>query len=349
MTPSLSSPAQAGDPVTAHISMKHTTRHTNSEDTGCPVFAGHDKLKNASIAVARRLIAGAFRREGLDSPELDARVLIGHALGLDHAALAAATRMLSAQEANAISALAARRLAREPVARIVGVREFWGFEFRLMPATLVPRPESETVVETALAAIDAGGGRTRSLRMADLGTGSGALLLALLSELPNAIGVGTDVSLLALETARENARCHGLANRAHFVACDFGAALSGPFDLIVSNPPYIASGEIAGLAPEVREHDPLLALDGGVDGLDGYRATAADARRILAPDGALVVELGAGQASAVAALLLGGGIVAGPPAYDVAGQPRALPARLTYARTASPGPKIALGLSSESD
>lgn len=303
-----------------------------------------------SIASARRVIADIFRKNQLDSPELDARVLIGHALGLDHAALASdAGRALSAREAESISALVARRLAREPVARILGSKEFWGLEFRLTPATLVPRPETETVVETALAAIDAGGPRTRALRIADLGTGSGALLLALLSELPGAFGIGTDISLAALETARENAVRLGLAPRARFVACDFAAALSGPFDLVVSNPPYIASADIGGLAPEVREHDPLLALDGGADGLAAYRAIAADAARILAADGTLVVELGAGQATPVAALLLDGGIRAEPAASDLLGHPRALPGRPIHARKASPNAKIALGLSGQSD
>jgi release factor glutamine methyltransferase len=285
-----------------------------------------------TIALIRRRVARAFREQGLDSSDLDARVLVGHALGLDHAALAsAAERILTAKEIEAISAFAARRLAHEPVARILGFKEFWGLEFRLAPATLVPRPETETVVEAALAAIEATGPRERPLRVADLGTGSGALLLALLSELPNAWGIGTDLSLPALAVARDNAARLGLASRAHFVACNFAAALRGPFDLVVSNPPYVASSDIAGLAPEVREHDPHLALDGGREGLDPYRLIAADARRILASDGSLVVELGAGQAAAVSALLLSGGIVAGPAKPDLSGHPRALPGRVARA------------------
>ncbi len=284
--------------------------------------------RDASVAAARRHFADAFRRHGIETPELDARILVGHALGLDHAGLASAShRALTAEERAAISALADRRLAHEPVARILGVKEFWGLEFRLTPSTLVPRPETETVVETALKALDAQGPRTRPLRITDLGTGSGALLLALLSELPNSTGIGTDVSLGALQSARDNAKRLGLAPRAHFALCDFAAALSGPLDVIVSNPPYIASGEIGGLAPEVRDNDPLLALDGGPDGLAAYRAIAADTRRILARDGILVLELGAGQAAAVTTVLLGGGMESEPPANDLSGHPRALLAR----------------------
>ncbi len=148
----------------------------------------------------------------------------------------------------------------------------------------MPRPETETVVEAALAAIDGDGPRTRALRIADLGTGSGALLVALLSELPNAIGIGTDVSREALAAARDNAGRLGFASRAVFAACDFGAALAGAFDLVVSNPPYIASAEIALLPPEVR-HDPRRALDGGADGLGCYRAIAGQAPKLLKPDG----------------------------------------------------------------
>jgi release factor glutamine methyltransferase len=280
-----------------------------------------------TVAEARRTLAATLHAGGLDTPDLDARILLGHALGLDHAALAAAaTRRLGVDEENAVAALANRRLAGEPVARILGYKEFWSLPLRVDAATLVPRPETETVVEAALAAIDADGPRSRNLRIADLGTGSGALILALLSELPNAFGVGTDASTKALAVARDNAR--RLAQiRARFIACDVAAALRGPFDAIVSNPPYIASGDIAALAPDVRDFDPHLALDGGADGLHFYRAIAAAAPTLLAPGGVLVVELGIGQAEPVAHLFAAAGLAPSPPYPDLNGTPRALVAR----------------------
>jgi release factor glutamine methyltransferase len=277
-----------------------------------------------SIEAMRRQLAREFRRHGIDSPELDARLLVGHALGLDHAALAAQSRrVLARTETETIAALAQRRLAREPVARILGRKEFWGLPFQLNADTLLPRPETETVVEAALVLIGEGGKR-RPLRIADLGTGSGALLLALLSELPAASGVGTDISPGALRCASDNAAALGLADRAAFVACDYGTALKGPFDLIVCNPPYVAEHELAGLAPEVRHFDPRRALDGGPDGLAGYRAVAADAGRLLAPDGAIVVELGFGQGGAASAVFAAVGLAPRPPKHDLLGIPRAL-------------------------
>ena len=281
-----------------------------------------------TVAQARRAVADAFRQAGLDSPELDARLLTGHALDLDHTALASEpNRMLHDDEARKLDALAARRLDREPVARILGVKEFWGMPLRLNQATLVPRPETETVVETALAALDRSGPRTRPLRVADLGTGSGALLLALLSELPNASGIGTDISREALDAAQDNAVRLGFMPRAAFTIGDFGTALTGVFDIVVSNPPYIASGDFDALPPEVR-HDPRRALDGGADGLACYRTIAGQARKLLAPDGHLVVEVGIGQEPAVAALFQVAGLAPSPAHPDLAGIPRALHARV---------------------
>jgi release factor glutamine methyltransferase len=286
--------------------------------------AESDGVNVPTVAGARRAWADKFRACRLDSPELDARILIGHALSLDHAGLVAAgARQLAAGERGAIAALARRRLAHEPVARIIGTKEFWGLPLRLDAETLVPRPETETVVEAALAAVERGGPRPRPVRIADLGTGSGAILLALLSELPNAFGVGTDSSRGALTMARGNACRLGLT-RAAYVACDMAEALRGPFDIVVSNPPYIASRDIAALPPEVRLFDPPRALDGGADGLDFYRAIAAVAPVLLAPGGALVVELGSGQAEAVTALFAAAGLAPSAPRPDLSAVPRAL-------------------------
>jgi release factor glutamine methyltransferase len=280
--------------------------------------------KSTSVAGARRALAAAFRDAGLDSPELDARILVGFALGLDHAGLVVAgERSITAGEAQVIAALGQRRLARESVAVIVGEKEFWGLRFQVGPATLVPRPESETIVDAALRALDAQGLRHAPLRIADLGTGSGCLLLALLSELPSAYGVGTDISNPALEIARQNARALRLAQRALFVRGSFAAALAGDFDLIVSNPPYVATGELTALAPEVRR-EPPQALDGGPDGLAAYQAIASDATRVLRRGGALVLEVGIGQAGPVAALLWAAGLTPEKPKMDLAGVPRAL-------------------------
>jgi release factor glutamine methyltransferase len=285
-------------------------------------------LRGASVAHARRALAEQFRAAGISTPELDARVLIGHALGLDHTGLvAAANRQISDLTASQIERFAARRLAREPVARIIGEREFWGLPLTVTPDVLVPRPETETVVELALDRLDRAGPRARPLRIADLGTGSGAILLALLSELPDARAIGTDTDVRALTVARTNAARRGLAARAAFSACDFGAALAGPFDLVVANPPYIASAEIATLEPEVREHDPRRALDGGADGLSAYRALAADAARLLGAAGHLVLEIGAGQEQAVTNLLEAGGLAMAATRPDLSSTIRALAAR----------------------
>jgi release factor glutamine methyltransferase len=284
-----------------------------------------DAFAGGSIEAARRRLAREFRQGGLDAPELDARIIVGHVLGLDHTALAAqSSRVLAAEEGGAIAALSARRLAREPVARILGRKEFWGLPFKLNAETLLPRPETETVVEAALAALDRENRTSQELRIVDLGTGSGALLLALLSELPSSCGIGTDISFAALRCDRDNAAAFGLSTRASFVACDYGTALRGPVDVLVSNPPYVARADIAGLQPEVRDFDPRAALDGGLDGLDGYRAIAPQARRLLAPGGVLMLELGQGQLGAVTSIFASTGLAPIAPQHDLAGIARAL-------------------------
>lgn len=281
-----------------------------------------------SVEAARRALATRFAAAGIESAELDARLLVGHVLNLDlTGVISAAHRMTMPQDVERIDALARRRLAGEPVARIVGTKEFWGLPLLLSPATLVPRPDTETVVELALEMLR-DRPRDRPLSIADLGTGTGAILLALLSEIPDATGIGTDISVEALETATANAVQLGLAKRADFIRSDYASALAGPFDLVVSNPPYIRSADIGTLAIEVRDHDPRAALDGGPDGLAAYRALIPQAADVLAPGGALVVEAGAGQAAAIAAVIAAAGLApCGPPKSDLAGIPRAVGAR----------------------
>jgi release factor glutamine methyltransferase len=279
----------------------------------------------ASVSEALNLLAQAFRTAGIEDADVDARLLVGHALHLDRARLIAQSdRILEAREINVINALAARRLKREPVSRILGQKEFWSIPLAITPDVLVPRPETETVVEGALDFVVRGGLRMEKLRILDIGTGSGALLLALLRELPNAIGTGTDISTAALKVARENAARCGVEGRCTFVVCDIASIVEGPFDLLVSNPPYIAHDEIMSLAPEVKNYDPTVALDGGADGLAAYRAIAADAKRLLAPGARMFVELGAGQETAVRDLFTNVGLTAGIARPDLAGIPRVL-------------------------
>ncbi len=287
-------------------------------------MSASERLAGQTVETARRALATRFKSAGIDSAELDARLLVGSTLGLDLTGIiTAANRGLSADESNSLEAFAARRLKGEPVARILGHKEFWGLPFKLSAATLVPRPDTETVVERALEIVPAS--RDRALRIADIGTGTGAILLALLHELPDAFGVGTDISLEALRTARENAADLGLARRAAFVACNYASALSGGFDLIVSNPPYIRSADIAGLATEVRDHDPPMALDGGADGFDAYRALIPQAADSLAPGGALIVEAGQGQSGPIEVLMTQAGLTTHEGAKtDLAGIPRAI-------------------------
>jgi len=286
-------------------------------------------LAGLTVEAARRALATQFKAGGIDSPELDARLLIGAALALDHTGLAVqAARPVTADEADIIASFAQRRLAHEPVARILGHKEFWGLDLRLSDATLVPRPDTETIVAAALEMIRADSAAAKPLRIADIGTGSGAILLALLSELPAATGIGTDISESALATARLNARRLGLTDRISFIQCDYAAALTGPFDLIVSNPPYIRSTEIAELDRDVRDYDPRLALDGGADGLDAYRAITPQAASLLTPQGVLVFEVGDGQSADVSALIRQAGLtLSHPPKADFGGIHRAVMGR----------------------
>jgi release factor glutamine methyltransferase len=272
---------------------------------------------------SRRMLARALRQAGIATPELDARLLVGHALELDQVRLAAhAERLIREEEARRIRAVAKRRISREPVARIIGRKEFWSLELAVTPAVLVPRPETETVVEAAVDLLRAE--KQQPLRIADLGTGSGALLLALLSEFARAAGTGTDISQAALVVARQNSERLGLAARASFVACDFAAALDGEFDLVVTNPPYIATRDWPQLDPEVRDYDPRLSLDGGPTGLAAYHRIAAHPARLLSRHGTMIVELGAGMADAAARIFCGTGLVNCGTRPDLLGIPRAM-------------------------
>jgi release factor glutamine methyltransferase len=289
----------------------------------------NETFAGQTIEAARRKLTARFKSGDIDTAELDARILVGAAMGLDLTGLiAAATRLVTSDEAMRLEDFTRRRLAGEPVARILRAKEFWGLPLQLSDATLVPRPDSETVVELALEMLRAEPYPKRRFWIADIGTGSGAILLALLSELPAAVGVGTDVSVAALRTASSNAARLGFASRAAFVVCDYAAALSEPFDLIVSNPPYIRSADIAGLATEVRNHDPIVALDGGADGLDAYRQLIPQAAQRLAQGGVLVVEAGHDQSGDIGELMTAAGLtLEKPPKADLAGIHRAVAGR----------------------
>ena len=269
--------------------------------------------EGTTIASLRREIAALLRRafaaDGRDgSPGLDARLLVAHALGRDGSQVAVFDDLpVGADDREVAIGLAERRIAGEPVARIVGRKEFWGLDFELSGETLVPRPDTETLVEAALEAIDRDERRNDGLAILDIGTGSGAILLALLSELPAATGLGTDRAPGAVLTASRNAARLGLAARARFAVADWAAAARGGFNVIVANPPYIESETISGLPAEVARHDPRLGLDGGIDGLDAYRAILADLGRLLSEQGRAFLEVGSGQAGAVLALAGGCG------------------------------------------
>ena len=283
-----------------------------------PREAAADATVASSLAEAAGLLAAA----GIEEPRREARLLLAAVLTVDTAIiLGHPDRVLGRSERTRFAGLLARRAAREPTARVLGRREFWSLDFALAPETLIPRPDSETLVEAALANIS---DRSAALRLLDLGTGTGCLLLALLSELPAAIGIGIDLVPNAAVTARRNAVALGLAGRSRFIAGSWGTAIIGRFDVIVANPPYIASAAIAALAPEVAQYDPRIALDGGTGGLDSYLALAPDLLRLLSESGVAVVELGAGQAEPVAAIMRQMGLVIEEICRDLAGIERCL-------------------------
>ena len=249
--------------------------------------------------------ARVLREAGVESPVIDARLLVCHVLGIDRLGLLRDPYRPLGDARDALAATVARRLAREPVSRIIGERAFWGRRFQISPATLDPRADSETLVAAALEVAGPlrAGRNGVPLRVLDLGTGTGCLLLTLLSEIPEAVGTGVDISAEALTVAETNATNLDLSGRANFVRGNWGRGLDGTFDLIVSNPPYIRHDELAGLPPEVIKYDPLRALDGGEDGLDAYRQIL-EVLPELSANGAILFEVGLGQAETVQAMLL---------------------------------------------
>jgi len=259
----------------------------------------HDAEEPGRRAIAEIVHEGAriLASAGVESPRLEARLLLSHASGWSTEDLIRdpAARLAPSN----FSILIARRAAREPLAYILGWREFWSLRFHVSPATLIPRPDTETVVEAALALCP---DRRAPVRVLDLGTGTGCLLLAFLHERPFAFGAGVDRSESATRIARRNARDLGIAPRSAFLCGDWGASIGGRFDLVLSNPPYVATPELAGLMPEVGLHEPRCALDGGICGLAAYRAIIDALPRLLTPSGSAVLELGAGQSGAVGAL-----------------------------------------------
>lgn len=279
-----------------------------------------DTMRQAFAAGARRL-----REIGIEAPELDARVLLCHAASVTRETFVAEPdRELAPETVARFAEAIERRVTGEPVSRIVGMREFYGREFLIGRHTLDPRPDTETLVDAALDLVERKGWRGTQLNLLDLGTGTGCILLSLLAELPNARGIGTDISEGALTVAAANACRLKVEDRAEFMAADWLDGITGTFDLILANPPYIASGEIVRLAREVRDHDPPLALDGGADGLDAYRRIVAKAAEVLRPGGALMVEIGADQADAVRDLFRAGGAGLDEPVlrHDISGRPR---------------------------
>lgn len=270
----------------------------------------------------RDLLHGAadhLAQAGVDSPRLDARILLAQAMGVSRDDLIAAARAPTAREAEIYRALIARRAEREPLAYIAGRKEFWSLDFRVGPGVLVPRPETETLIETALALLP---DHAAPLAVADLGTGSGSLLVAALKEFSKARGSGFERSPDALVFARANLSAQGLDGRAEIFAADWNQAPSQSFDLILCNPPYIPSADIAGLAPEVRLFEPWAALDGGPDGLDAYRALSKLLPRLLRPGGVALLELGLGQAGTLETLFPDLAVLRVAP--DLAGIPRVL-------------------------
>ena len=290
---------------------------------------------NLSLDAARRQVAALLAEASGYEAALDARILLEAATGLDRTALfREGAQPLGPVAAAHLHDFLTRRRAGEPVWRILGQREFWGLTFATTPAVLDPRPDTETLVAAALEAMASR--KAEALNVLDLGVGSGAILGAILNELPNARGWGVDRSEAACRVARRNLEALGLGDRTMILNGHWGDALAtGCFDLVVSNPPYIESAVIPTLASEVRDFDPTMALDGGLDGLDCYRAVAADLPRLLAPQGIVAFEVGMGQAAAVTTILSAADCLMTTTRRDLRGHERAVVASLKASRSKS--------------
>jgi release factor glutamine methyltransferase len=287
--------------------------------------AAAEQLRLSSISYQSALAraVATLSESGIDSPRREARLLLAHVLGLAAPGIPSPD---SAVPEPGFTAALVRRAAREPLAYLTGRRGFWNFDVEVSPDTLIPRPDSETLIDSAKAALPETAAVSRIL---DLGTGTGCLLLAALIEFPAAFGVGTDRVPAAAALAARNAAHLGLASRAAFLAADWAAPLSGKFDLILCNPPYIESGTIPTLMPEVARHEPHTALDGGPSGLDAYVRLLPELPSLLSPQGRAILELGQGQAPQVAALAHKAGFRHAETRADLSGIDRALVLRLS--------------------
>ncbi len=274
------------------------------------------------IAAALTEGEAALTAAGIDNPRNEARLLLGHVLDITPAQVfARGDDDLSAADLKSYYAILSARCEGRPLAHITGRREFWSMDFLVTPATLIPRPDTETLIELVEALFK---DRAAPETVLDLGTGSGCILLALLSVFENAIGVGLDMSGDACRIAAANARALGFEKRARIVQGSWSTGIEGNFDLIVSNPPYIRSADIKALDVDVRDYEPLSALDGGVDGLDAYRTLIPVAMQALNDGGTLVLEVGIGQADGVSEIASAHRLVAGPRKCDLAGTERAI-------------------------
>ena len=284
--------------------------------------------------------ASRLQAAGVESPRREARLLLAHALGVaQEKIIAGETEELGPPNLAKFERVLARRIAREPLAYVVGSREFWSIEFAVGHGVLIPRPESEILVEEALRRFPVG---DRVLRVLDLGTGSGCLVLSFLSERPNANGVGVDISQDALFFAARNAKTLALDNRVEFTQGDWVDGISGAFEVIFINPPYIRRSDLQTLEPEIKRYEPIMALDGGNDGLDAYRRIAEGLSRHLCAEGLAFVEVGQGQVESIKRIFAQGKLATEGTLRDLAGIPRCL-----VVRSDGPGPKLKKDLALE--